>query len=258
MYRRDMAIVVGAFAAIAFGHPQADAAEWEAFLIRDANASPALTPVTAVEDADGNGVIVLVDESGEKAGYGTAFFDGMTLGDIPSVSYTRRDSNPSTPYINIWITDGTNAAVIAPHVLSAGGGLLTPNINGADFQSLGIAIYETDYTDLDWIQAGAQRSSQQLVDSSGDPLLIKDISNIGIGDPGIGNYSNDVGSGAPKNGTGFNIIFGDSQNNFAQIAPYSIDNVQVPEPAGVLLIGMVAGPALLRRRRRIDVKAAEG
>ena len=79
-----------------------------------------------------------IDEAGEKAGYGTHAFDGQTLSSIPGVSYARVDAGAPDPYVNIWITNGTNYAVIAPVAnMQNGGGYTSNDVNGLDLQTLG-------------------------------------------------------------------------------------------------------------------------
>ena len=53
--------------------------------------------------------------SGQKAGWGTDYMNGLTIGDIASVSITRDASVIGTgPYMNIWIADGNGGyAVLA-------------------------------------------------------------------------------------------------------------------------------------------------
>lgn len=250
---KNTSVLAAAVAAlgVALVTPASAAVEWEAFVIRQANTQPAATPVTIVEDVDGNGATTLIDEGGEKTGYGTSFFDGQTLSSIPSVSYDRIDPGTKYPYVNVWITDGTNYAVIAPGVVQNGGGVTTSNVNGLDFQSLGMTIYETNFTGpgaLNWLYPNAQRVNQALLKADNTPVTIAEIGSLLVGDPGV--YPNPpVGTGAPKNGTGLNLIFGDTQSNFDQAIAYQIDNVVVPEPAAFGLLGIGAAAMLLRRRR---------
>jgi len=232
--------------ALGAGASDTSAQSWNEFVIR--TVPGAVTPVVPVESPSGFGITVNIDESGEKAGYGTGFFDGQAVSSIPGVSYTRVDPGLPDPYVNIWVTDGTNYAVIAPVTnMMSGGGYTSNDVNGLDIQTLGFNVYETNLTNLSWMYPGATRVAQGLMKSDGTPVLVSEIGGLLVDDPGI--YSGFVGTGAPKNDTGFNLIFGDTQGNFVSPVPYVLENVAVPEPTGLAVVGL-GGAALLARRRR--------
>jgi hypothetical protein len=238
-----LAFAVASIASIALS-TGAQAASFNPFIIRTI-ASPT-TPLTITDVA---GVVTTnVDESGEKTGYGTSAFDGQTISALTTVTYNRIDAGPRDPYLNIWITNGVKSAVIAPVVGMTGtGGYTSNNINGLNLQTLGFNIYETDFSDLSWLGIpGATRVASALV-AGGNAVTLSQISGLTIQDPGVGNYSGFVGTGAPKNGTGLNLIFGDTQGNFSQPLPYVISNVAVPEPT---TLAVVAGASALGLRRR--------
>lgn len=234
-----------AFAVLAAAVASASqAATFNPFVIRT-NPS-ATTPLTITDVA---GVVTTnVDESGEKTGYGTSYFDGQTIGALTKVTYNRIDAGPRDPYLNIWITDGTHSAVIAPVAnMNGAGGYTSNNINGLDLQTLGFNIYETDFSNLSWLGVpGATRTLSALT-AGGAPVTLSQIAGLTIQDPGT--YSGFVGTGAPKNGTGLNLIFGDTQGNFTQPLPYVISNVQVPEPTTLAALGAASLLGLGRRRR---------
>ena len=254
------AVCAGAFASVAHADPVA--ANWDAFTIR--TVAGALTPVVPVESASQQGITVNIDEGGEKAGYGTNVFDGQSVNNVQSVSYTRVDAGAPDPYVNIWVTDGSNYAVIAPVTnMQPGGGYTSNDVNGLSLQTLGFNVYETSFANLNWLYGGAQRLGQGLMKADGTPVLLGDLSaSILVDDPGFGNYSAFVGSGAPKNNTGFNLIFGDTQGNFVSPLPYHLENVTVsgagnqavPLPA-VAWAGMALFGGIAAKRKRGAMQA---
>lgn len=224
------------------------AVDFDPFVIRNGNVTG--LPPAIVENGTGNGVTVSILDGGQKAGYGTHAFDNQALSSVPGVSYTRGDAGDKAPYVNIWITNGAGKfAVIAPMAnMMAGGGYTSNDINGLNMQSLGFNIYETDMSDLSWLGiAGAQRMASALMHADGTPVLVSEIGSLLVADPGT--YPSPIGTGAPKNGTGFNLIFGDTQGNFVTPVPYVIDNVAVPEPGTMALIGLPLVGLLGRRRK---------
>ncbi|HZZ41527.1 MAG TPA: hypothetical protein VFE58_01195 [Tepidisphaeraceae bacterium] len=229
----------------------ASALSWDPFVIRNANAVPHDAP-TITENADGQGVTTTIDEAGQKTGYGTTGVDGDTIGSLVSLSYTRTDAGTSSPYLNIWVTDGTNYALIAPVAGGLhGGGYSTNNINGLSLQTLGFNIYDNSTgANYDWLFTGATRDAGpgSLLKSNGDIVTLADISNLLINVPST--YP--VDTGAPETGDGFNLVFGDTQGNFVTPIPYAIDNVTlttvVPTPAAALGAIPLFGLLLLKKR----------
>jgi hypothetical protein len=257
MNRKTASLCLAALAMASTAAVSAQAQTWEPFVIR--TVAGATTPVVPVGTSNGTSFTVNIDEAGEKAGYGTSFFDGGALSNVQSVSYTRVDPGTKDPYVNIWIRDNAgHSAVIAPVTnLASTGGYTSNNVDGLNLQALGFNIYETDFNDLGWLGiAGAHRVAQALIQggdalgNGGTVVTLADIGGLTVDDPGSP-YSGFVGTGAPKNDTGFNLIFGDTQGNFTSPVPYSIANVSaVPEPGTFALIGLGAAAMLLRRGRR--------
>jgi hypothetical protein len=243
---RLLCAVVVSLVALTIGVQSSHGASWNEFVILNSNVG-GVAPAVAEVGTDGVTASILL--AGQKAGYGTPDADGSPVSSLVSLSYTRNDAGTSDPYLNIWVTDGVNSAVIAPVVgMVAGGGYSTVNINGVPLQTLGFNIYETNFGSLNWLVPGAIRSGAGLMHADNTPVLISEIGSLLIDDPNP-TYSRFEGTGAPKNNTGFNIIFGDTGNNFTSAIPYSLSNVTlVPEPTSFCIIGGTLIAFACRRR----------
>jgi len=167
--------------------------------------------VLLTENAAGDGFLYSTPRAGQKVGYGTDFFDGQKLKTIQSVSWTLLSGNSGiVPYLNIWVTDGLgNYAVISSE----------NNYVGTNFSTRTewkIFEYGPSKTNFDWLfdsGIGARDGAQYLT-LNGSRINLSQLSDrIVIGDPGIYPSTN-VGSGAPRGGYGFNLIWGDTQANF--------------------------------------------
>ncbi|MBX3178827.1 MAG: hypothetical protein KF886_15845 [Candidatus Hydrogenedentes bacterium] len=197
--------------------------------------------------------------AGDKAGYGTSDLDGLTFGDLVDVSFlVENAAGPWMPYINIWIGDGTNYAIIAnePSNAPLSAFVTEPNnrvANGttvsATFEAMGdFFVYETG-VDTSWL-TGAYSDSGRLRISYDDLAA----GGWAIGEPGVAWG----GTGAPRGGFGFNFVYGDTMSNYVSGQDgYIISNITVgtvvplPAPAMLTLIGMgVAGMVTRVRRKR--------
>ena len=195
------------------------------FNIRNNNTIPIANRISAPWDSD----IVLSENvagdgfsfgtpnryGGQKVGYGTKFFDGLKLNTIKSVNWNWNviaGNGGIVPYLNIWVTDGAgNYAVISSE----------NNYRGTDFGTRAewkIFEYGTSTSNFNWLfdSGTGARDNAQYLTLNGSRITLSQLSDrIVIGDPGVYPSPN-VGTGAPRGGYGFNLIWGDTQANFAQ------------------------------------------
>lgn len=238
---------------------QASSLDWNAFVIRNANGTGDIPPIT--ENADGAGVTTSITEASQKTGYGTSGADGQTVGSLISLSFDRNDAGSGYPYLNIWVTDGTHHALIAPVSDGlAGGGYGLPNdINGLNLQTLGFNIYDNDAANYDWLFPGATRDLPSggpgsLLKPGGAIVTLSDIASLLIGEgPAVSD------AGAPQAGYGVNLVFGDTQGNFTSPIPYQIDNVSLATTAPLPSIAwggfaLIGGLGLVARTRRLQAQ----
>lgn len=204
-----------------------------------------------------------------KAGWGTSTQDGQTLGDITRLAITRYDdttrftagSGPAVaPYFNIWITNGTQFAVVANEpsnpsfaaFRTAGpGNGITYDFSIADIAAEPAKIYETLGS------GGTNTWVHQELNKVGQTLTFADLVNYTIMAPSAAYITgpNNVGTGAPRElGTnvayGINWIFGDTLSNYVSgMEGFVVSNpIAVPAPASAALLGL--GGLIAARRRR--------
>ena len=231
------------------------AGTWETFIIRDAaeiNTSPGSYPAGAVE--------FITDVSGEKAGWGTNYANGYTVGDIAALSIDRLDaydrfaegSGPYVaPYLNIWVTNGTDYAVIANEPSNPEWtGQSEWNMTWDIMKDKKVKVYET---------AGAGAGTSWVHALFGTSLTFADVASLQIMAPSAAYISGSafIGSGAPDElGTnkayGVNWIFGDTLSNYVSgddgyVAANPSISI-VPAPGAMLLAGI--GTACVGRIRR--------
>lgn len=246
--------------------------EFETFQIRNNNGTidaPFDADLTIVENAAGNGFNAETPRSGQKVGYGTNAFDGMQLNSFNTVNWDQVGNPPgAVPYLNFWVTDGTNYAVIA-----RGGAY-----KGTDFQTLGGWLVYENSVGFDWllgagldevltgnpgnlhrleIDTGTGTIDATLADFADDIVLFQG--------PGVGALG--VGTGAPQGGFGFNVIYGDTQANY--VGGFDIENLtiraggedfaagnDIPEPASLALFGLgLIGVGAMRRKKKLAITA---
>ena len=255
-----------AVAAISFSiNASANIIEFETFKIRNSNTTPNTnTPpydsdLIITENANGDGFHAATPRGGQKVGYGTNAFDTMQINSLNSVNWSSVPSATGAhPYLNMWVTDGTNYAVIASENAYM----------GTDFQTRDewkIFEFGPSVTNLDWLfDSGTGSILSQYLQKDGANVTLADFSdNITLFSGPVGPTTG-VGTGAPRGGFGFNVIFGDTAANFATGEGYFIENLtveaagivyeagnatSVPEPSTVALFALGIFGLCLKRRK---------
>jgi hypothetical protein len=255
---RFICLTAVAALAVSVGTAQAG---FNSFVIRHSTANPLNAPGILPNNAYVPGATeFVIAEGGQKAGLGSSDIDGSKLDDITKLAIIRHDdetrftagSGPAVaPYFNIWITDGTNYAVVANEP------------SNPDFQALYNNGYDLDWSDISGKVAKIYENNDKTwLPNNGVGLTFADLANFTIKAPTAGELTTGwagLGTGAPRElGTnqayGVNWIFGDTLSNYVS-APsnegfvVSGAQVQIPEPATLALAG-VAGLGMFAASRR--------
>ncbi len=211
----------------------------------------------------------VIAAGGQKAGWGSNAVNGSTIGSLSQMVITRHDnagrftpgSGPSVaPYLNIWISDGVNYAVVANEPSNGSfaafrtahpGGGYTYNFSANAIAAEVANIYETTgaATKTDWVHVALNKVGQQLT--------FADVMGFTIAAPSAAFIAggNGIGSGAPRElgsnvAMGFNWVFGDTLSNYVSgDEGYVVSGAGVvPTPGSLALLGL-GGLAAVRRRR---------
>ena len=255
-YRTHLSL--GAAALILFS-AQSASAGFISYVIRHGTGG---APVIQSNNAYTAGATEFIISGGsQKAGHGSSDIDGSTLGSILNVSIKRWDnearfapgSGPArAPYLNFWITDGVNFAVVANEPSDGVWGALYNDGYSLSFSNLSdkvAKIYEN--SDKSWLpNNGVGLTFAQL---AGFTIQAPTVAQLTAGWTGLG-------TGAPRElGTnmayGVNWIFGDTLSNYVSgqdgyvVSDARVAAARVPEPVtlGLLGLGLVA---IARRMRK--------
>lgn len=195
--------------------------DFATFYIRNNNGTivpPWDADLKITENVGGDGFSAETPRSGQKVGYGTDFFDDEPIRAIESVNWDKvSGKNGVVAYLNIWVTDGVNFAIISSE----------NDYRGTSFHtSREWKVFETNFSNLSWLcdnGPGTRDSAQYLV-CNGARVTFADLaSDLTILSPTT--YAAPIGTGAPRAGYGFNLMFGDTQSNF--IGSYHLENLSV-------------------------------
>lgn len=202
----------------------------------------------------------IIAAAGDKAALGSNDINGKTLGKISSLKIDRLDdrtrftagSGPYVaPYLNFWITDGTNYAVVGNEP------------SDAAFQPLYSGGYDLTFADLsDKVAKIYENSDKSWLPNNGVGLTFADLAGFVIQAPSVAELMMGwagLGTGAPRElGTnvayGVNWVFGDTLSNYVSGDPgYLVENAfvaAVPAPGTLALFGLgLVGLGFARRRQ---------
>lgn len=219
------------------------------------------TPV--INDLGGGVTEFIIAGGGQKAAQGSNDIDGSTLGSITGLRIDRLDDRtrftPGTgpyvaPYLNFWITDGTNYAVVANEP------------SNPAFFPLYSGGYDLDFGDLsDKVAKIYEKTDKSWLPNNGVGLTFADLAGFVIQAPSIAELTAGwagLGSGAPRElGTnmayGVNWVFGDTLSNYVSgddgyiVAGARVAAAQVPEPGvlGLFCLGLLGMGVTARRRK---------
>jgi len=203
--------------------------DFTAFYIRNNNAVPLADRIyppwdvdmSIVENLAGDGFSAYTPQGGQKVGYGTNFFDNLQVNALDSVDWTRL-SGPLNlvAYLNIWVTDGTNYAIVSSE----------NDYRGTDFQArTEWKVFETDFANVGWLCAtgpAVRSPADRYLYCNGVKATLADIpGNVTILSP-LTFPPPFIGTGAPRGGYGLNLIWGDTQANFVN-GPYHLNNLSI-------------------------------
>lgn len=171
----------------------ANASVFTSFVIREGAGGP---PVISTPNPGETEFAII--EGGQKAGLGTNGINGYKLGEITQLAITRLDDRTRftagtgpyvAPYLNFWITDGTNFAVVANEP------------SDGNFQPLYNNGYDLDWNDLsDKAAKIYEITDKSWLPNNGVGLTFADLANFTILAPSVTQLTTGwpgLGSGAP-------------------------------------------------------------
>ena len=279
--KRLMIALLGVMMVVASrGISQANTAtypDFTGYVIRNGTSGSYTTSVTA---NDTNQTFTETAVNSGKVAIATSAVNGLPLSDFVNFKFSNSVSNVGASgivYPNFWVTDGnpSHYALVAARCGQwAGPGRLSGvhsnglagGMNASYFNSLGVRVYATNTSSLNWLYPGAVEMTkgggwaQSLWKSNNasvsDPVLVSDLSaNLRFGSPfttttvpgaGVGGNSawSYVGTGDPQMPQAFVLMCGDTSGS-VENENYTLSNIALqstPEP-GTLALLITAGLA---------------
>jgi len=277
------ALVMAAVVMLA-GAGWADTATYPDFsgnVIRDGTSGTYTTSVSTDAVAE---TFTITAVGGGKVAIGTSAVNGLAVDDFVNFGFTNSVTtlnDSQIVYPNFWVTDdGSHYAFVAMTYFSGQAQLDRPiydemisatGMGETFFEALGVRVYGTDTSTLDWLYPGCVRMAKfgswdsalwkSADTATNDPVLMSDIGSLLFGSPfttatvpGISGNTDwtYAGTGDPQIPDTWYLMCGDTSGSVENY-DYTLSNIEleyVPEPATLGLLALGGGLSLMRRRRR--------
>ena len=241
------------------------------------------TYTTSASKNDTDETFTITAVGGGKVAIGTSAVNDLTVDDFVNFKFSNSVTeltDSQIVYPNFWVTDGSGHYALVAMTYFSGQAQLdrpiydemisTGGMGETFFEALGVRVYGTDTSTLEWLYPGCVRMAKfgswdSALWKSGDtetnnPVLISDIGGLNFGSPFTsdtvpGISSNPdwtyAGTGDPQMTDTWYLMCGDTSGSVENYN-YTLGDFEleyVPEPATLSLLALGGAAALVRRKR---------